>query len=129
MKKLIALVFALVALNCAAAGPRFEIDSNCTVSQSIVSLTNNAVATLFTNQPSSTKIVWRGVQNIGTNAALYLINSTNVSLSNLNGIVAGGVAMFDGLGTQMELPLVRTAVYGKAATNGTRVVVTEITTP
>ena len=95
----------------------------------LLSVTNSAVTTVFSANASVTmgRVLYRGIQNTGTNAFLYLIGSTNVSSTNFTGIVAGGQAVRDGLGSIVDLSRAPWPVSLKTESGGTTVTAVELT--
>ena len=83
----------------------------------LLTITNTVATTIWTNANNSVtqgRILYRGIQNTGTNAFLYLIVGpnlagstnaalTNVSSTNYTGVVAGGLATRDGVGGIVDL--------------------------
>ena len=95
----------------------------------LLTITSTSVTTVWTNNPSATRgrVLYRGIQNTGTNAFLYLIGSTNVSSTNFTGVVAGGAATRDGLGSIVELSRAPWLISVKTETGQTTVSAVELT--
>lgn len=70
----------------------------------IVQVTTNPVTVLSTNTlRADGGVLCRFVQNVGTLPVLYLIGATNISATNYHGVIAGGQANRDGLGSVLDL--------------------------
>jgi len=95
----------------------------------LLTVTNALITTVFTANQSVTRgrVLYRSIQNTGTNAFLYLINSTNVSSTNFTGVVAGGSAVRDGRGSIVELSRVPWPVSLTTESGATTVSVVELT--
>ena len=95
----------------------------------LLTVTNAAVTTVFTANQSVTRgrVLYRSIQNTGTNAFLYLIGSTNVSSTNFTGVVAGGLAVRDGRGSIVDLSRVPWPVSLTTESGATTVSVVELT--
>ena len=63
--------------------------------------TNNAIA--------AGRVLLRTIQNCGTNAVLYAIGTT-VATTNYHGVLAGGAAVRDGLGTVLDVSRIKVPV-------------------
>jgi hypothetical protein len=89
---------------------------------SVVTVTTNAQTVITGNTATGEgRVLLRTVQNTGTNAVLFAINAT-VSLTNYHGILAGGVAVRDGLGSVLDLSRAGTAYLSVMTASGTSVV-------
>ena len=95
----------------------------------LLTVTNGPVTTVFTTNNVLThgRILYRGIQNTGTNAFLYLIGSTNVSSTNFTGVVAGGLAVRDGRGSIVDLSRVPWPVSLTTESGATTISVVELT--
>ena len=95
----------------------------------LLTVTNALITTVFTANQSVTRgrVLYRSIQNTGTNAFLYLINSTNVSSTNFTGVVAGGSSVRDGRGSIVELSRVPWPVSLTTESGATTVSVVELT--
>ena len=95
----------------------------------LLTVTNALITTVFTANQSVTRgrVLYRSIQNTGTNAFLYLINSTNVSSTNFTGVVAGGSAVRDGRGSIVDLSRVPWPVSLTTESGATTVSVVELT--
>jgi len=95
----------------------------------LLTVTNALITTVFTANQSVTRgrVLYRSIQNTGTNAFLYLIGSTNVSSTNFTGVVAGGSAVRDGRGSIVELSRVPWPVSLTTESGATTVSVVELT--
>ena len=75
----------------------------------LLTVSNTVVTTVFATNQSITlgRVLYRCIQNTGTNAFLYLINPAGsaypVSNTNYTGVVAAGTAMRDGRGSIVNL--------------------------
>lgn len=95
----------------------------------LLSLSTNVTTVWATNNLSSTtgRVLYRGIQNTGTNPFLYLIGSTNVSATNFTGVAAGGQAVRDGLGSIVDLSRVPWPVSLKTESGETTASAVELT--
>jgi hypothetical protein len=94
----------------------------------VVTVTTNVV-TVYSNRTGVAygRVLGRTIQNCGTNAFLYLIGSTNVSATNYHGVVAGGSAVRDGLGSILDLSRVTAPVSMRCESGTTEIAVIELT--
>lgn len=131
-KKVIIAIGAAVGMALIAFG-QTEVEimdlASAVSNPQIVNVTNNAVVTVFANNPSRSKgrVILRTIQNTGTVPFLYLINSTNVSTANYHGVVAGGALVRDGLGSILDLSKISYPISLTTETGGTTVSVIELT--
>jgi hypothetical protein len=97
----------------------------------LVTVTNTSVVTVFgsTTNDSVTagRVLFRSIQNVGTVPILYRINSTNVSVTNYHGVIAGGTTNRDGLGSVLDLSRIRWPVSLRTEGGGGQVSVVELT--
>jgi len=109
MKKFLAISLSVVAVFFAfnlysQSFVRIDDASRTVVAPSIVTVTTDAqyVFTANTTYLNFGRVLKRAIQNTGTNAVLYAIGSV-ASTSNYHGILAGGTAVRDGLGSVVDL--------------------------
>ena len=123
----LALALALPALGQASVEVNQKAEAYSGVQ--LLSVTNTTPTTAFSTNTSTTtgRVLCRSIQNVGTNAFLYLIGSTNVSATNFTGVVAGGAALRDGLGSILDLSRVPWPVYMKTESGSTTVSAVELT--
>jgi hypothetical protein len=95
----------------------------------VLTISSTNITTLFsTNQATSLgRILLRTVQNTGTNACLYTIGVTNVSGTNYHGVLAGGSALRDGLGSILNLQHVPWPVSFTTESGTTTIAAIELT--
>jgi hypothetical protein len=124
------LAFAATAQPAPGALVRVNAKAEAVAVPQILAV-SNAVVTVFgtNNSTSGGRVLLRTLQNTGTNAVLYLINpSSTVSSTNYHGVLAGGVAVRDGLGSVLDLSKVPYPVsLITESANGTTVAVVELT--
>lgn len=73
------------------------------------------------------RVLMRTVQNVGTVAVLYSINSTNVSSSAYHGVIAAGSVARDGIGSVLDLARVPFPIYVATESGTSSVVAVELT--
>lgn len=103
--------------------------ANAVSSPLLVTATATNVVTLFSTNASRTagRVLLRTVQNVGTVPVLYLIGSTNVSATNYHGVLAGGAAARDGLGSLLDLSRAPWPVSFQCESNSTVLCGVELT--
>ena len=132
MNRITGLVAGAMLAAVAASGQvqvQIQQKAEAYTAPKLLTVTNGAVTTVFTTNNVLTRgrILYRGIQNTGTNAFLYLIGSTNVSSTNFTGVVAGGLAVRDGCGSMVDLSRVPRPVSLTTESGATTVSVVELT--
>ena len=128
----ITVILAAVGLSSAysQASMKIQQKAEAYAGPQLLTITSTNVTTIWpTNNPSVTlgRVLYRSIQNTGTNAFLYLINSTNVSATNFTGVAAGGAAVRDGLGGIVDMSKIPWPVSLKTESGSTTISVTELT--
>lgn len=105
----------------------------------VLIISNNVIKVFGTNVSDTTgRSFLRTIQVTGTNALYYIIGSetnaaftfnqlTNVTATNYHGILAGGNAPRDGLGSVLDVSGTTLPIYVRAVTNATEISVVEYT--
>jgi hypothetical protein len=108
---------------------KLQQTANAVAAPQLLSVSNTTYVTVFTNNLSVTdgRVLLRSLQNTGTNPVLYAINTTNVSVTNYHGIIAGGKANLDGTGGILDLSRVPWPVSLTAVSGTSQVSVIELT--
>jgi len=131
MRNIGIMVLALAAGIASSLGQAVVIQQKAEayMAPRLLTVTNALITTVFTANQSVTRgrVLYRSIQNTGTNAFLYLIGSTNVSSTNFTGVVAGGSAVRDGRGSIVELSRVPWPVSLTTESGATTVSVVELT--
>lgn len=99
------LLLGCVAVFCMADGYFKQDKLAATVAAPNLVAVSNAPVTIFSTNASVTdgRILSRTIQNVGTNPVLWLINSTNVSNTNYDGVIAAGTTNRDGKGGTLDV--------------------------
>lgn len=93
----------------------------------VISSTN--VVTVFgtNNAVQLGRILYRSIQNTGVVPFLYTINSTNVTITNYHGVVAGGSTLRDGLGSIVDFSKIPYPISLTTESGATTIAVVELT--
>ena len=132
MNRIMGLVAGVMLAAVAASGQvqvQVQQKAEAYTAPKLLTVTNGPVTTVFTTNNVLThgRILYRGIQNTGTNAFLYLIGSTNVSSTNFTAVVAGGLAVRDGRGSIVDLSRVPWPVSLTTESGATTISVVELT--
>jgi hypothetical protein len=101
---LLGLVLGTCWLNAQTAYVKIQKKAEAIAAPQVLVIASTNVVTVFgTNNVTTTgRILYRSIQNTGVVPFLYTINSTNVSITNYHGVVAGGSIIRDGLGSIVD---------------------------
>lgn len=143
--KLLFLLFLLAALPAFSQGAwsRENHLAEAVSTPRVLTISNAPVLLFGTNDAAAAdgRTLVRKVQNVGTSPFYYLLHgtnhlttnivthtlATNISTTNLHGIVAGGVAANDGLGSILDLSRWRFGVWAVCPSGNTTLIITELT--
>jgi hypothetical protein len=130
-------VLTALTLTSAIAQPSVKIQQKAAAYSGVLltTVTNTAATSIWTtNNLSSTdgRVLYRSLQNVGTNTVLYLIVSpgmtaTNAATTNYTGVLSAGSAIRDGLGGKVDLSQVPWKVSLITETGSSVVTAVELT--